>query len=80
MDVRDFCKAMVAELDRGQWGDIDPYLFNEIAAWLAGDELSPDAAALKGVLEVVLGQDVARGRRGPGRRGWARPRKVSVDG
>jgi hypothetical protein len=82
MDVKDFCKAMAAELDRGAWGDIDPYLFHEIAANRAerfgGDDLSPDADALMRVLENVLGQNVAHGRvpeparRGPGRRGARR--------
>lgn len=48
--VKKFCERLYKELNREDWGNIDPELFSEIA----GGDMSADAEALMKILEHVL--------------------------
>lgn len=54
MTAREFCARFSDALIEGDWGDIDPDLFEEIADCESVDDISDDALALLECVERAL--------------------------
>lgn len=55
LTVKALAKLMCEELERDNWGDVDPYLFRTIAEGIPADyDNSHDARALQKVLKRVV--------------------------
>jgi hypothetical protein len=54
MTAREFCARFATALEVCEWGDIDPYLFDEIAETEDASDLSGDAALLLECVERAL--------------------------